>query len=46
MASEAEMKPMVNGTCQGDVLPTPELDAQRMLHAGRFRASGNLDDPW
>jgi putative glutathione S-transferase len=31
------MKLMVNGTWRGDVAPTPELDAQRMIHAGRFR---------
>jgi putative glutathione S-transferase len=37
LASEAEMKLMVNGAWQGDVVPTPELDAQRMIHAGRFR---------
>jgi glutathionyl-hydroquinone reductase len=28
---------MINGTWQGDVDPTPELDAQRIIHAGRFR---------
>ena len=31
------MKLMVDGTWRGDVAPTPELDAQRMIHAGRFR---------
>jgi putative glutathione S-transferase len=28
---------MIEGTWQGDVNPTPELVAQRMIHAGRFR---------
>src|SRR6185437_13691264 len=31
------MKLMVDGTWRGEVAPTPELDAQRMIHAGRFR---------
>jgi hypothetical protein len=31
------MKLTVNGTLRGDVAPTPELDAQRMIQAGRFR---------
>jgi len=31
------MKLMVDGTWRGEVEPTPELDAQRMIHAGRFR---------
>jgi glutathionyl-hydroquinone reductase len=31
------MKLMIKGTWQGDVDPTPELDAQRMIHAGSFR---------
>ena len=31
------MKLMVNGTWRGEVPPTPELDAQQMIHAGRFR---------
>ncbi len=31
------MKLMVNGTWRGDVAPTPELAAERMVHAGRFR---------
>jgi putative glutathione S-transferase len=31
------MKLMVDGTWRGEVPPTPELDAQRMIHAGRFR---------
>ena len=46
------MKLMVNGTWRGDVAPTPELDAQRMIHAGRFRdrvtadgSSGFLAEP-
>lgn len=31
------MKLMIEGTWRGDVDPTPELDAQRLIHAGRFR---------
>jgi hypothetical protein len=31
------MKLMIKGTWRGDVEPTPEFDAQRMIHAGRFR---------
>jgi putative glutathione S-transferase len=31
------MKLMVDGTWRGEVAPTPELDTQRMIHAGRFR---------
>lgn len=31
------MKLMIQGVWQGDTDPTPELDAQRMIHAGRFR---------
>jgi putative glutathione S-transferase len=31
------MKLMINGTWRGDVGPTPEFDALRMIHAGRFR---------
>jgi glutathionyl-hydroquinone reductase len=31
------MKLMINGTWRGEVEPTPELEAQRMIHAGRFR---------
>jgi glutathionyl-hydroquinone reductase len=31
------MKLMVDGTWRGDVEPTPELDAQRMIHTGHFR---------
>jgi putative glutathione S-transferase len=31
------MKLMVDGTWRGEVLPTPEFDAQRMIHAGHFR---------
>ncbi|MGY3441270.1 glutathione S-transferase C-terminal domain-containing protein [Bradyrhizobium sp. USDA 4473] len=31
------MKLMVDGTWRGEIPPTPELDAQRMIHAGRFR---------
>jgi putative glutathione S-transferase len=42
------MKLMINGSWQGDVVPTPELDAQRMIHAGRFRdriaLGGSSDD--
>ncbi len=31
------MKLMINGVWRGDVDPTPEIDAQRMIHGGRFR---------
>lgn len=31
------MKLMVDGTWRGEIPPTPELDAQRMVHRGRFR---------
>ncbi len=31
------MKLMINGLWRGDVDPTPELKAQQMIHAGRFR---------
>ena len=31
------MKLMINGTWQGDVDPSPELDRLRMIHAGSFR---------
>lgn len=31
------MKLMVDGIWRGEIPPTPELDAQRMIHAGRFR---------
>ncbi len=31
------MKLMIQGVWRGDTDPTPELDAQRMIHAGRFR---------
>jgi putative glutathione S-transferase len=31
------MKLMIDGIWRGDTDPTPELDAQRMIHAGRFR---------
>jgi glutathionyl-hydroquinone reductase len=31
------MKLMIEGIWQGDVDPTPEHDAQRMIHAGSFR---------
>jgi glutathionyl-hydroquinone reductase len=31
------MKLMINGTWRGDTDPTPEVDAERMIHAGRFR---------
>jgi glutathionyl-hydroquinone reductase len=31
------MKLMLNGAWRGDVAPTPELEAQRMIHAGSFR---------
>ncbi|WP_338829757.1 glutathione S-transferase C-terminal domain-containing protein [Bradyrhizobium sp. 27S5] len=31
------MKLMINGVWRGDVDPTPELEAQRMIHTGSFR---------
>jgi glutathionyl-hydroquinone reductase len=31
------MKLMINGVWRGDVDPTPELEAQKMIHAGSFR---------
>jgi putative glutathione S-transferase len=31
------MKLMIDGIWRGNVAPTPELEAQRMIHAGRFR---------
>jgi putative glutathione S-transferase len=31
------MKLMINGIWHGETEPTPELDAQRMIHAGAFR---------
>jgi putative glutathione S-transferase len=31
------VKLMINGAWRGDVEPSPELNAQRMIHAGRFR---------
>ncbi|WP_456706080.1 hypothetical protein [Bradyrhizobium sp. USDA 4452] len=31
------MKLMINGLWRGDIDPTPELKAQQMIHAGRFR---------
>jgi putative glutathione S-transferase len=37
MTNEAVMKLMVNGTWRGDIAPTPELEAERMIHAGHFR---------
>ncbi len=37
------MKLMIDGTWRGDVDPTPELDAQRMVHAGRFRHHITVD---
>jgi putative glutathione S-transferase len=38
------MKLMIEGTWRGDVNPTPELDAQRMIHSGRFRDRITADD--
>src|SRR5579871_1632353 len=35
--SVATMKLMINGIWQGDADPAPELEAQRMIHAGQFR---------
>jgi putative glutathione S-transferase len=41
------MKLMINGTWRGDVDPTPDLDAQAMIHRGHFRdritADGSSD---
>lgn len=37
------MKLMVNGTWRGEITPTPELDAERMIHAGRFRDCVTMD---
>src|SRR5947209_6472401 len=41
------MKLMINGIWQGDVDPTPELEAQSMIHTGSFRdwitADGSSD---
>jgi hypothetical protein len=37
------MKLMVDGTWRGEVPPTPELGAQPMIHAGRFRDRINSD---
>jgi putative glutathione S-transferase len=31
------MKLMINGTWRGEIHPTPEIEAERMIHAGRFR---------
>lgn len=31
------MKLMINGTWRSDIDPAPELEGQRMIHAGRFR---------
>ncbi len=39
------MKLMINGSWLGDVDPTPELDAQRMIHAGAFRNRGTSGGP-
>jgi hypothetical protein len=44
MASEAEMKLMVNGMWRGDIAPTPELDALRMIHAGAFATASRRVD--
>src|ERR1051326_2454000 len=34
---ERPMKLMIDGVWRGDVEPTPELEAQRMIHTGNFR---------
>jgi glutathionyl-hydroquinone reductase len=39
------MKLMIGGNWQGDVDPAPNLDAQRMIHAGRFRNRVTSDGP-
>jgi glutathionyl-hydroquinone reductase len=31
------VKLMINGTWRGEIEPTPELEAERMIHTGRFR---------
>ena len=31
------MKLMIDGVWRGDVAPTPELEARRVIHAGAFR---------
>jgi putative glutathione S-transferase len=33
------MKLMIDGVWRGDVAPTPELEAQRQIHAGQFRGA-------
>lgn len=37
------MKLMINGVWRGDAQPTPELEAQRMIHAGGFRDQVTAD---
>jgi glutathionyl-hydroquinone reductase len=37
------MKLMIDGVWRGDVDPTPELDARRMIHAGNFRDRVSAD---
>jgi glutathionyl-hydroquinone reductase len=38
------MKLMINGSWRGEIEPTAELEAQRMIHAGRFRDRVTADD--
>jgi glutathionyl-hydroquinone reductase len=37
------MKLMINRTWRGEVEPTPELEAERMIHAGRFHDRVTVD---
>jgi putative glutathione S-transferase len=37
------MKLMINAIWRSDAEPTPELHAQRMIHAGRFRSCVTTD---
>jgi putative glutathione S-transferase len=39
------MKLMIDGNWRGDVDPAPKLDAQRMIHAGKFRNRVTSDGP-
>jgi putative glutathione S-transferase len=38
LAGEYAMKLMIDGIWRGNVDPTPEIDSQRMIHAGLFRS--------
>jgi glutathionyl-hydroquinone reductase len=37
------MKLMINGTWRGETEPTPEIKAEQMIHAGRFRDRITID---